>query len=436
MRFTLLLTAMLMTFSAAKAETFDAIAALINNEAISCYQIESEADNMLRQMKANGVDQQMPRSEIFKRILDNKITKALQLQEAARLELSVGSDEVAQAVQNVEQANNLAPGQLKEALALQGVDFETYQEELRDQILTGKLINIAVRSNVSISEEALKEYHRKYFAKPVPRREVQVAQIFLPLPSEPTPAELAEVRNRAIEIHAQLSAGKPFGKIAALFSASQEAGQDGIMGWFMESGIAQRFSPVLELPVGAITQPIRSPSGFHILKAVQERWKEPAISGESYDEVHARHILLQIPSFSDDKTRAKIFDRAERIASDMKNASDEEFAERAKEISQGPSSGKGGDLGWFRRGMMVPEFETAAFALEAGGTSGVVESSFGLHIIRTVAKRHVDPHSLEAHRDNITEILTNVEMQERLPRWIASLKSKATIEIRECTDTQ
>ena len=154
--------------------------------------------------------------------------------------------------------------------------------------------------------------------------------------------------------------------------------------------------------------------------------------GESYEEVHARHILLQIPSFSDEATTAKIRQRAEQIAADMQGASDEAFIARAKEASQGPSASKGGDLGWFRRGMMVPTFEETAFAMKAGETSGVVESNFGLHIIRTVAKRKIDPNSLEAHRENITQILANVEMQEQLPRWLTSLKAKSSIELREC----
>ena len=433
MRFTILLTAILMTVSAARAETFDSIAAVINHEAISCYDIQRETNDALKQLKASGAEQRVSRAQISRRILESKIVNAIQQQEAAKLELSVSHEEIEQAIQNTERQNNMMPGQLEQVLAMQGMDFDDYKSKLRDQILVGKLINVAVRSKVNISEEALREYHRKHLANPKPHREVQLGQIFIPLSSEPSPAEVTLARNKAHDIHAQLTAGKEFRQLVALYSESAERQQDGIMGWFMEGGISQRFTPALELPVGAVTQPIRSPSGFHILKVVQERWKEPEAAGESYDEVHARHILLQIPSFSDDKTRLKIRQRAERIATAMNGASEEEFIARAKESSQGPSASKGGDLGWFRRGMMVPAFEEAAFALNAGETSGIVESSFGFHIIRTVAKRHVDPNSLEAHRDNITQILTNVEMQERLPRWIEGLKSSANIETRDCS---
>jgi len=196
----------------------------------------------------------------------------------------------------------------------------------------------------------------------------------------------------------------------------------------------QRFTPALELPVNGVTAPIRSPAGFHILKVLNERWQDPEATGESYDEVHARHILLQIPTLADEEDREKIRNRAEDIASEMQDASDEAFSTRAKEVSQGPSASKGGDLGWFRRGAMVPEFEKVAFAMQPGETSGVVKTQFGLHIIRVVAKRHIDPNSLQANRDKITRILSDVRMQEQLPRWIASLRAEADIQYHPCPE--
>ena len=432
MHFPFLLVTLLLLALPARAETIDAIAAIANNNVITCYEIERDTQEMLSRLRQSGAVNLPSTEKLSRRSLDARVIKRLQLLEAKKLELSVDPEEMDNAIQDVESKNGMMPGQLKEVLEQQGASFEDFKENMHDQILVSKLINVAVRSKLQISEEAISEYYRKYLAVPKARREVQVAQIFLALPDEPTPELLAEVRNKARSIHSQLVAGKDFTQLVAIYSESPDRQQQGVMGWFMEGGISQRFAPVLDLPVNGLTDPIRSPSGFHIIKAVSERWKEPEILGESHDEVHARHILLQIPSSADEATRKKIYQRAESISEDMQGATDEAFAIRAKEASQGPSASNGGDLGWFKKGAMLPVFEKAAFAMQAGQTSGVVESKFGLHIIRVVAKRHIDPNSLEVNHDKIQQILSNVALQDQLPRWIAGLKADATITYNTC----
>ncbi|MDQ6981858.1 MAG: peptidylprolyl isomerase, partial [Mariprofundus sp.] len=353
---------------------------------------------------------------------------------ARKLDLKVSKEELNKAIERVESSNGMLPGQLKDALKQQGINVEQFKENMHDQILINNLINIAVRSKLQISEESIREYYRKYMAETKPRREMQLGHIFISLPSEPTPELLASIRNKVRNIHHQLVNGEDFARLVAVYSEAPDRQQQGVMGWFTKGSITQRFTPALELPLHGLTEPIRTPSGFHILKALNERWQEPEQVGSSYDEVHARHILLRTPTLADEEDQTKIRSRAEDIASEMKDASDEAFSTRAKEVSQGPSASRGGDLGWFKRGAMVPEFEKVVFAMHAGETSGVVKTQFGLHIIRVVAARHIDPNSLQANRDKITQSLSNIKMQEQLPRWIASLRAEANIKYQTCPD--
>ncbi|MDX8401628.1 MAG: peptidylprolyl isomerase [Mariprofundaceae bacterium] len=418
--------------SNARAEgTLDALAAVVNNEPVSCFEVAEDARDLARQFL--GAGQKMPPAgQLFARALDNRITRMVQLQEARKLELTVSDEELDAAIANIEQQNGLLPGQLEEALKAQGLDWQTYRRQLREQLLLSRLINVAVRSRIQISEEAMREYYRRWLAGGKPLREVRLSHIFLPLPPDPTPQQLARTRELAQEIHRRLLAGEDFARLASLHSAAPDAAQGGDMGWVMQGGISERLERVLDLPVGGVSEPIRTPVGFQIFRVTDERWHEPDQSQESYDEIHARHILLKIPTGADETTRARIRQRAMAIAAEMKHATDEAFATRAKEVSQGPSATRGGDLGWFRRGTMVPAFEKAAFSLKAGETSDVVETPFGLHIIRVVARRHVDPNSFDAHRDRIEQILTDAALQERVPRWLAGLKAKATIEQHAC----
>jgi len=434
MYFPVLLATLLLITLPVRAEPIDSIAAIVNNEAITCYEIQQDTENTLKQLRQSGSTTLPSIDALKKRALDARIVKILQMNEARKLDLKVSKEELDKAVARVETSNGMLPGQLKDALKQQGVDFEQFKENLHDQILISKLINVAVRSKLQISEESIREYYRKYMAEAKPRREVQIGHIFISLPSEPTPELLASTRNKVRNIHQQLVNGKDFARLVAVYSEAPDRQQQGVMGWFTEGSITQRFAPALELPLHGVTEPIRTPSGFHILKVLNERWQEPEQVGTSYDEVHARHILLRIPTLADEEDKAKIRSRAEDIAREMKDASDEEFSTRAKEVSQGPSASRGGDLGWFKRGAMVPEFDKVVFAMHAGETSGVIQTQFGLHIIRVVATRHIDPNSLQANRDKITQILSNIKMQELLPRWIASLRAEANIKYQSCPD--
>jgi len=427
---------MLLASPSIQAEPMDSIAAIVNNEAITCYEIKQDSNTILAQLQQSGSTFLPSAAEIEQRSRDARIIKTLQLQEARKLELKTSKEELDRAVNDLAERNGLTPSQLESALKQQGLNLQDFKKNLGDQLLISKLINIGVRSKLEISQEAISEFYRKYIAVPKAYREVQLGQVFLSLPAEPSPALLSKVRQKAQAIYQELKSGKDFSRMVAIYSESPDRQQQGVMGWFSEGTITQRFVPVLALPVNGLMEPIRSPSGFHILKVLNERWQEPEVTGESYDEVHARHILLKIPFSADENAKEKIRQRAEDIASDMEGSSDEAFSTRAKEISQGPSASRGGDLGWFKKGAMLPEFEKVVFSMKAGETSGVVKTKFGLHIIRLVAKRHVDPNSLQANRAKIEQILTNVEMQEKLPRWIASLRAEANITYKTCPKIQ
>jgi len=417
--------------SPARAEVLESIAAIVNGEALTCSEIHDGVRDLTRQLKQSGLTRIPPEKTLWERTLENRIIQALQLQEARRLELKVTDEDVDKAIADIESENNIPAGQLEKIIKAQGMDIAQYRKALHDRLLTSKLINIAVRSRLKVSEESMREYYRKYLAGAGPVREVQLRQIFIALPPDPTPAQVKAAQDKIRRLRARALAGEDFGHLATLYSDAPDASQGGLMGWFMPGALPPRMASALTLKVGGITAPIRSPGGFHLLQVVDERQRQSQ-RGKAYDEIHTRHILLKIPSDADEETQRKIRARAEAIAEEMQDASDEDFATRAGEISQGPSAARGGDLGWSKRGDMVPEYEKAAFSLKAGETSGVVETPFGLHIIRMVARRHVDPNAFEAHRDHIQEILLSSEMQNQLPRWIAGLKARASIERRTC----
>ena len=140
---------------------------------------------------------------------------------------------------------------------------------------------------------------------------------------------------------------------------------------------------------------------------------------DSREEISARHILV------DDEAAA--FDLIEKL----KDGAD--FAALAQEFSTGPSGPKGGDLGYFGRGQMVPDFEAAAFALEIGTfSSAPVQTQFGYHVIKLEDKRTAPAPSLDEMRQQIGQSLS----QQALARLIEELRQDAVITERSFADVR
>ncbi|MDX8381116.1 MAG: peptidylprolyl isomerase [Ghiorsea sp.] len=421
----------LFLMQAAHAERLDEIAAIVNGEVITCFEVETIQKGLKDQLQ-QGSGAEQDDVVLFDRALDSRVQRTLQYQEAETLGLKVAPAEVNAAMADVEKQNNLQPGQLTEVLKSQGIDEIGYRETVKDRILSSRLMNMAVRANLHVSEEAMREYYRKNLKDPKPVREVRTSQMFIAIPANADSETVETKRAEAEAFYQRFKAGEDFTSIVRIDSDAPNGSEGGDMGWISQGLVKGAFLQMFDVPIGDVTPVIRSGAGFHIIKVTDERMKKPE-NLVPYEEVHARHILLQIPPSSDLDTQIKIRQRAQKISEEMQDTTDEAFAVRAKELSQGPSAANGGDLGWFKPGQMVPEFDKAVFSMKPGEVSGIVETQFGLHIIRVLEKRKVNPNSFEAHKDNIQKLLVETEMQQQVPRWMQGLVERAKIEKRKCS---
>ncbi len=145
------------------------------------------------------------------------------------------------------------------------------------------------------------------------------------------------------------------------------------------------------------------------------------------ERVAASHILIR-PNSSSDDDRATAESRLEGIAQEITDGKD--FGELAAQHSECPSGKQnGGNLGWFSRGMMVPEFEQAAFDMAVGEISDIIETQFGFHIIMKTAEDEGGQASFEESRDKIRELIRHDQRGKAVAAYVADLKEKA--EIRE-----
>ena len=144
------------------------------------------------------------------------------------------------------------------------------------------------------------------------------------------------------------------------------------------------------------------------------------------EEVRASHILIKIDKDADEKTKLKARKELEGIEARLLKG--EDFAKLAKEFSQGPSSAKGGDLGFFRRGQMVPPFEKAAFALKPGEVSDIVVTRFGYHLIKVTDRKPGKTFSYPEVKEKLTKFLKEQKVSKTIDAHIGELKKKAKVE--------
>lgn len=154
---------------------------------------------------------------------------------------------------------------------------------------------------------------------------------------------------------------------------------------------------------------------------------------EDYDtpeEVHARHILIRVPENASETEIAQAKKQIEDIKKELENGAD--FAELAQKYSQDPGSAQnGGDLGFFRRGQMVQEFEDAAFALEPGQISDPVRTQFGFHLIKVEEKKPASHPELAQIRDQVLQDYIEAERTKRFEKFYNELKARAQISIAD-----
>ncbi|MDD5644688.1 MAG: peptidylprolyl isomerase [bacterium] len=147
------------------------------------------------------------------------------------------------------------------------------------------------------------------------------------------------------------------------------------------------------------------------------------------ERIKASHILIQLPEDADDDVKKKAKKVAEDTLKRLKKG--EKFDVLAEELSDCPSSKRGGDLGFFALGQMVPEFESAAFELEVGETSQVVETRFGYHIIMVTDRQETEKIDFDENKDRIKQVLLQKKRNDVLQKWLEDIKSKADIKINE-----
>jgi peptidyl-prolyl cis-trans isomerase SurA len=408
--------------SFAAPQVVDKVAAVVNNGVV----LESDVDGLMQSVKLNAqqAGQQLPDDGTLRhQILERLIMDQIVLQMGTKMGVKITDDQLDKAIADIAAQNKMSMDQMRSRLAYDGINYSTYRSQIRKEMTISEVRNNEVRRRVTILPQEVDALAQQVGSQNDSSTELNLSHILIPLPENPTSAQVDDAEKQARDIVSQAQGGADFGKLAITYSADQQALKGGQMGWGRIQELPSIFAQALATAKkGEVVGPIRSGVGFHILKVNDLRGQSQSIS---VTEVHARHILLKpSPIMTDEQARLKL----EQIAADIKSGKTT-FDKAAKEFSDDPgSANQGGDLGWASPDIYDPAFRDAIMKLSKGQTSAPIHSSFGWHLIELLDTRKVDKTDA-AQKDRAYRMLFNRKFSEEAQTWMQEQRASAYVKI-------
>jgi len=409
--------------SAQQVTLIDRIVAVVNKEVVTLSELNEQVTSAERQLRRQGTP--LPeRSVLERQLLERLILQKAQLQLARDSGIRVDEIQLDRAVQRIAENNKMTLVGFRRALEADGVDFERFREEVREQILLTRLREREIDGRIQVSDSEVDLYLEELKASGSERVEYNIAHILVRVPEQARPDQIEQARERARKARAEALAGHDFGKLAATYSDGPDALRGGAVGWRERDRLPELFTAALDkMTPGAVSEVLRSPAGFHVLKLVDRR--AAGSTSAPVVQTHARHILVRTSEIvSEADARRRLSELRERIV-----RGGEDFAELAKRYSEDGTAARGGDLDWVHPGDTVPEFERAMSALAPGEVSQPIKTPFGWHLIQVLARRTADL-SVERKRLNARQVLRARKADEAYQEWLRQLRDRTYVEVR------
>lgn len=401
----------------------DYIVALVNSEPITRNDVLTRQARLQAQWAAQGAASP-PNSEVFKRVLDLLVEERVIMQVGKDTGARVSDAQLGDTLLDIARRNSMSSlAELQTKYEAEGGNWNVYREEIRGELLRQQVREREVDGRVRVSEAEIDQAMQAQNLAANATPDINLAQILVALPDEPNADTSAKAMQKARQIAVQArAAGADFSKLAEQQSDAMDKTKGGIMGLRSADKYPALFVDAIRgLPVGAVTEPVRSDAGFHILKLLERVASNTAMSPES----RVRHILLPITA-SLTETQAKARMAGFKAQIEQGRAT---FAALAKEHSTDGSAAQGGELDWAGPGLFVPEFERVMNALPMGRVSEPFTSRFGVHMLEVMERRQVAV-SLRDQRALLQAQLREKKAAEAYGLWATEARARAFVEYK------
>jgi peptidyl-prolyl cis-trans isomerase SurA len=400
------------------ATPIDSIVALVDEDVILRSELDVAMAGIIERVRASG-EVMPPTHLIEKQVLDRLIIRELQVQRALQTGIRVSDADIDQALTSLAQQNNMSVQQLRQVIENDGEDYAEFRRNIGEEIMAERLRQRIVNSMDPITDT---EIDILLASEDLSGGEYNVSHILFALPDGSTPQQIAQARAEADDIHQRLLDGLDFASAAISYSDSQEALEGGLVGWRDLNSVPAFFADaVRELKPGQITEPIRSPAGFHIIRVNDFREQRQVM----VKEYNARHIMVEINELV---TPRLAMDQIIDIKQKLDDGGD--FAELAREFSDDQTSANlGGDMGWFPPEAYGDRVHQTLLALQPGEVSEPFQTMGGWHVIELLDTREID-RTEEAIRAEARDKIRMQRAEQEIETVLRQFRDEAFVEIR------
>ena len=402
----------------AQEQLLDEVVAVVEEGVILRSELDRAVTNIVAQFNSNGT-QLPPKSVLDKQVLERLIVIELQLQKADQAGVRVSEADVDAALSQVANKNNLNLQQMQMAIENDGMSFADFRNDMRKELKTEKIRNGLANQKVTVSEHEIELFLAD---NNLSHSEVRLGHILIGLDSKADPATVKLAEEKAATAYKKLENGETFSVLATKISDGQKALEGGDLGWRATNELPTLFSDQIKsMAIGEFTHPIRSISGFHIIRLSDKRKQ----TKKMITQYNAKHIMILN---SELMTPAQGMDVINEIYKSIQNG--EDFAKIAEEKSDDVNSAPlGGDLGWFQLNDYGKNIGDVLVGLVDGEVSSPFQSQSGWHIIKKTGQRENDVTE-DLKRAQAKQTIRTRKLGEEVENWIRDIRAEAFIDIR------
>jgi len=408
-----LMVAILLAGATAQAQNVQRIAAVVNDDAISVYDLLARLRMVI--LTSNLPDTKETRNSIAPRVLRALIDERLQLQEAQKLSIGVDDDEVAASIRSLEGDIGVPEGGIRRILAEAGIPFLTLEDQIRAQIAWSKVVRLRLRPTVQVGQGEIETYLtnlRENLGKP----EYRVGEIFLAVDN---PSNEVTVRDRARQLAEQIRAGATFQALARQFSESASAAAGGDIGWVRPEQLQPELAEAVRtLKPKELSDPIRGIAGYHLIFVGGQRNQELP---EPVEKVTLQQISLPYGAGATGADRQAQIDLAQTVSDVVTDCDDLESAgrEMGARVSQRLADLQVPDL--------APAMRNAISGLPVSQASPPIEQERDVAVVMVCDRRRDTGLPSDAE---VTRVLVGEKLNLLARRYMRDLRNSAFLDVR------